>query len=767
MANENQEQRNIRLTAEALRAGQTDAVSSLVAADQAEANKAFKESINLLNKINKLIDESNSKTNSFEKSTINIKKIEQERERIERKRKTLITEIGRASQQDQNAAKDYLQKIQERERLENRLARTQGIQRLSIQQQLNNLNQTIEADERRLAGSKEQLDLVAKIQSQEALKERVDLLEDELKIEEKIAKQVGNTGAFLKTIGKVLPGANNLYKKMVEEARNGEVKTKGLVIAAAALAGTIALVWKGFKKFVDLADQGLRALTGSGGPVSSFVSPFTNLIKQIPFIGGFLGGLVDAFANLIDFATGANSEVQKFARNLGISVEDAKKLTDKFDQLARSSGQAFITVEKLRKSQTELSGALGLNNILSNEILAADAQIAEQVGLDLETRKELAVVAGVIGKTQTNIFTTIAAQNKLLANNLGVNLRVQDVIKKASSFAGVLGLTFAKYPEKLSKSLLITKALGMDLQKLDSMASGLLDFESSISKEFEAQLLSGKNINLMKARELALNNNLTGLAVELNKQLGTSEEFLKSNRLIQEAYADATQMSRDEIADMLKKQELFAKIGATDLKTFREKVAQMEKAGTLQSEFVSKLKEEQAEYFLSSTATEKIASFMDKIRQSFANLLNNPGFQGLIDMVIKKLSDPNFINNVISKLTGFVSLLLRAVAGVISVMDAIGNKIPFLNVDIDDRISGQIKAIASDLGSISLTGNALRTQTSGVGTQTNFTQTAGTGASVTHVHNHIMLDDHARVAQVRYGKAPQNDQQTGQIGKGQ
>lgn len=232
MANENKEQQNIRLTAESLKAGQVDAVNTLNQADRAEANKAFKESINLLTKINKLIDESNSKTASFEKSTINIKKIEQERERIERKRKTLITEIGRASQQNQDAAKEYIQRIQERERLENKLARSQGAQKRTIQQQLSSLNQTIEADERRLAGSRQQLDLVAKIQSEEGLKERIELLGEELKTEEEIAKKVGNTGAFLKAIGKILPGATGLYKKMVEEARNGEVKTKGMVIAA-------------------------------------------------------------------------------------------------------------------------------------------------------------------------------------------------------------------------------------------------------------------------------------------------------------------------------------------------------------------------------------------------------------------------------------------------------------------------------------------------------------------------------------------------------
>lgn len=762
MANENQGQQNIQETAAALKAGQAAAVNQ--ATNQQEANKAFKDSINLLTKINRLIDESVAKTGSFEKSTINIKKIEQERERIERKRKTLFKEINQYNTQDKQSAESYLRNIQSREALERKLARTQGIQRLSIQQQLNALDSQIISQEAQLANSKEQLELVSKIRSEEGLKERIDLLGEELEVEKEIADKVGFTGGLLKTIGKIIPGATNLYKDMVKEAREGESKTKGMVIAGAALAGAISLAWKGFKKFVDIADQGLRALTGSGGPVSNFVSPFTNLIKQIPVIGGLLGGIIDSFANVLDFATGANSETQKFARNLGISYNEAKLITSQFDQLARSSGQAFITVEKLRKSQTELSDALGINNILSNEILSADAQIVEQLGLDLETRKQLAEISGIISSTQTKIFASVVAQNKVLANNLGINLRVQDVIKKAASFSGVLGLTFAKYPEKLTKTLLITKALGIDLQKLDSIASGLLDFESSIGKEFEAQLLSGKNINLMKARELALNNDLAGLAVEINKQLGTSEEFLKSNRLIQDSISEATGMTRDDIADMLKKQELFAKIGATDLKTFKEKVAQMEKAGTLQDNFISKLTEEQAQLFLSSTATEKIASFFDKIKQSFANLLDSESFRGFMDVILKKLADPNFINSVISKLSGFVSLLLKAVAGIVDAADVAANVLSFGKVDISNAIPSQIRSIANELGSVSLTDRVLRNQTT---TGENKSVTASSGGGFLNPTINIVanttVDDHAKRAEVRYSMASIGDQRTGNI----
>lgn len=623
------------------------------------------------------------------------------------------------------------------------------------------------------------LELFYTEQALELAKKRRIEGEKTLETEKKLADSLGLGGKLLKKFADEFGLGAEVYEALSKAARDAEEDGKSYsrlgvvfkIIGAAAkeaFKDPLTYIYAGYKAVsggLNLMKQGLESLTGTGGPIANFVSPFTGLIKQIPMIGGLLGGILDAFANLMDLTMGTQSETQKFARNLGISFEQAKKLTDEFDEFARVSGQAYITIEKLRKSQTELSEALGINNILSKEILAADSQLVEQVGLDLETRKQLAAVTGITGVLQTRIFATVAAQNKVLSDNLGINIRVQDTIKKASSFGGVLGLTFAKYPESLTKSLMITKALGTDLEKMNSVASGLLNFEDSISKEFEAQLLTGKNMNLMKARELALNNKLAELAVELNTQLGTSEEFLNSNRLIQEAYADATHMSRDEIADMLKQQELFAKAGATDLKTYRERIAQMEKAGSLQRDFISLLSEEDAQNFLRSTALEKIASFMDKIKQGFANLLNNPEFKSFIDKIMTSLQDPNFINGIINKISTFVSLLLHAVAGIVDAADVAANVFSGGFFDIDNKIPGQIRAMANKMGSVSLSTNVMRNQNTGATGQGGAGNSGGYGAPVINLYAETTVKDHLSDAQVRFSMAPMPEQPTGRIGK--
>jgi hypothetical protein len=51
---------------------------------------------------------------------------------------------------------------------------------------------------------------------------------------------------------------------------------------------------------------------------------------------------------------------------------------------------------------------------------------------------------------------------------------------------------------------LAASALGMELEQVATSGESMLDFQSSIESELEAELLTGKQLNLEKARLLAL-----------------------------------------------------------------------------------------------------------------------------------------------------------------------------------------------------------------------------------------------------------------------
>jgi len=678
----------------------SETIESLKIAEQAygqtNLNQAFKESINLLKKMNSLIEDSVSKTQTLEKSAINTNKLNRELERIQKKQAITANQISSAQAVDKTAAEKYLADVDKRRKLEEDILKKRSLgQRVSTERvQLSRIEATI--TNTRL--NNEQLDLVAKIQSNKLLQERVGTLKEEIVAEKKIESSVGLTGKALKLMNKYLLFGKDTYSKMVEEARDGESTTKKWIAATAILTAALYGGFKAMAGGVSTLNKGVSSITGSGGPISKLVSPFTDLISKIPLIGGLLGGVVDMLANVADYATDSSSAVQKFGRNLGYSEQEATKLNNRFSDLAHSSGDLLYNSRKIRESATELYDALGITKGLSDQILLSNIKLKELGDLDLETRKELAIVTLNTGIDQDKLAKTLYGQTKSIEKTLGVSFKWQQILKEASSLSGYLGLSFTKYPEKLQKSLMIVKATGLELKQLDNIANSFLDYESSIASEFEAQLLTGKNINLAKARELFLNNELADAALEITKQVGTSEEFLQLNRIAAEGLAKGFGMSRDELGNMLKQQELFAKVGATDLKTYQQRLTTMKATIEGQKEMVALVGEEEYSRFMNQTATEKIANFIDKIKQSFADLLNNSSFKGFVNKILDFIQQPEQIEKFVGKITGFVSIMISAIAEVVNALDYITFG------SIDNKIIENLRGYANEIGSLNMGG---------------------------------------------------------------
>jgi hypothetical protein len=550
-------------------------------------------------------------------------------------------------------------------------------------------------------------------QALELSKRRTQEAEQTLNVEKKLSASLGIEGKLLKNFADKLGIGAEYYEEMSRKARKlneegkkfgfidkvvllGKVAKDAFIEAVKSPLTYIAAIHNGIKNGLNLAKDGLTSLTGSGGPFANFVSPFTNLIKQIPLVGGLIGGVVDMLANVADYATEAGSQVQLFARNLGLSVAEATKLNAQYSNIAHNSGDLLYNSRKFRETQMEIAEATGRNNLLSKEALQTQIQLKEIAGIDLETRKQLVDVETVSGVRQDKIVKAAMGTSNFISKTLGVSIKWQSILKEASSLSGVLGLSFAKYPEKLTRSLATVKSMGLELKQLDSIADSFLDFESSISKEFEAQLLTGKDINLAKAREAFLNNDLVAAGKELVAQLGTSGEFLNYNRIQQDALAAAAGMTKDQVADMLKQQELFSKFQVNDVKEYQKKVALMTQTIEGQKELVGLLGEEEYSKVMSQTATEKIANFIEKIKQSFADLLSSSSFKGFLDKVINFISDPKNIEALLSKITGFISVMIKAVAAVLSGLD----QLPF--VEIDKGIINSIRGYADELSSVKL-----------------------------------------------------------------
>ena len=661
--------------------------------DATEAqNAGLKESINLLKDMQKSYDKIADRVSSMNKETINTNRLEKELEKTKQQQNRAARELKEYEKEQADIIKMFNKDLNAELLLQQKInnKELEGAQLKKANKYLRNLQNDLEYQSYKTS-----------IMAVNKAKEEVAIMQERVEEEKAIADKIGFTGNLLKQSNKYLGIGGGLYGKIVSEAREGEVTTKRWTIAGGALAAGLALAAKAGEKILSGTTDQMSKLSDSD-TIQKMTSGVSGLLKNIPFVGGLLGGMVDSVSAFLDLTISASSKVQKMGRELGLSSQQALALNNSFNRFANSTNDALLNSQKLFETQIELGNQLGVLNTLSNDRLQTDIHLKEIAGLDLQTRGSLVESSVILGQNQKDIMNSVFAQVKGLKQATGIQLDQKGVLKEASNLGGYLGLSFAKYPAQLTKSLISIKAMGLELKQLDGMASSFLDFESSISSEFEAQLLTGKDINLMKARELFLNNDLAGAAQEITSQVGSSSDFMKMNRIQAESLAKAMGMTRDQMGDMLKKQEYMSKIGAKDTDNAQKQYQlALAKYGT-QKEMSAMLGEDTTNAIMNASAQEKIAGLMDKIKQGFVDLISNSGVSQFIDKAINWISKPENIQALINKIQGFFATVMTVTGTVVGgIMKAL-NYLP--GIDIDEGLIETVSNLGRSLGTSTIAG---------------------------------------------------------------
>ena len=105
------------------------------------------------------------------------------------------------------------------------------------------------------------------------------------------------------------------------------------------------------------------------------------------------------------------------------------------------------------------------------------------------------------------------------------------------------------------------------------IAESLLDFESSIEKQMEASVLVGRQLNLDKARELALMGDLDGLQKEVVNQVGSQADFEAMNVVQRKAMADAMGITVADMAKMVAGEKTSAKLAEEAADAEKERIS--------------------------------------------------------------------------------------------------------------------------------------------------------------------------------------------------
>ena len=371
--------------------------------------------------------------------------------------------------------------------------------------------------------------------------------------------------------------------------------------------------------------------------------------------------------------------------------------------MANASGDAFINTDKLLEANAELGKQLGFNKVFSQDMNQTFVDLTKKIGLSEEAAGGLAKISTATGKTLKSTEQIIAGTTSRISAQNGIQLDGKEILEESGKVSGQLLANFKANPGAIAAAVAETKALGTTLDQTKNQASKLLDFESSIGNQLKAELLTGQQLNLERARTFALQGDQVGVAKELANQNVNFNKFSKMNVIQQNALSEALGLSSDQLSDQLLKQEVI---------------------GKSRSEIVALAGEEAAERLEALSAQDKFNSAVEKLKDIFSNIVAGP-----LGTVLDIISDA--VGLVGKLISGIQSILgntgMKAVLGAATGF-ALGGPLGALAGGVAGLASG-VMSSADDMVDSNMTGYGTRTLTTPTGTvalNNNDTVIAGT-----------------------------------------
>jgi hypothetical protein len=160
------------------------------------------------------------------------------------------------------------------------------------------------------------------------------------------------------------------------------------------------------------------------------------------------------------------------------------------------------------------------------------------------------------------MFNKSLTQTTNITANMAKGVRsVKDSLKDMANIPAKISAGFAGSIVQLAAMVNKAKLLGTSVESIRSMAEGLLDIETSVSKQFEAQVLTGRQMDFDRARYFSLMGREDMAFDEVLNQVGSLQEFKRFTPIAQKSIAEAAGFDVEEMSRILGRQELIQKLG--------------------------------------------------------------------------------------------------------------------------------------------------------------------------------------------------------------
>lgn len=377
---------------------------------------------------------------------------------------------------------------------------------------------------------------------------------------------------------------------------------------------------------------------------------------------------VAAMKALIKAAFDFEKSVVTISNNLGITRDAAVGILDTFREISAANlvlvkglDSAFLSVKNQAAATAELQEILGTNAMFTTQMIQSQILLTKQMGLSKEEAAGIQKLSLLSGKSADDILQNAISQNKTA-------ISYKKIISDISKVNAEISVMYKNNPELIAKAVIEANKLGMSLEDTQKIAKSLLDFETSIAGELEAELLTGQRFNFEKARALALDGKSVEAAKELVDQMGGLNGLTRLNVIQRERLAASIGLSAEELTKSAREQEVLNKLGFQNRTALEEQYEFMRQRNDLAGMAALKAeaeKTEQGKVLLQDIARanlqQRFQESVERIKQIFTEIAAGPLIK-MLEGIAKFLQDTTTLKIIMGALVGLAVSLATAIA---------------------------------------------------------------------------------------------------------
>ena len=246
-----------------------------------------------------------------------------------------------------------------------------------------------------------------------------------------------------------------------------------------------------------------------------------------------------------------NKSVIGISKELGTSGTESTLIRAELAGAAFTANDLRVTTEAILKANKALNKEFQTAAVFNKDILVGATAALDAQLMSGEAIAQLSGDAARLGMTFDESLKTQENAVNAINSQTGAQISLKTVLEDSNKITGQIRAQLGSNPEAIARAVTQAKALGFELEQIANSGKALLGFESSIEAELEAELLTGKQLNLEKARLAALTGDYETLTKEIAANVGDFNDFSQMNVLQQEAIAKSVGMTADDLANSL------------------------------------------------------------------------------------------------------------------------------------------------------------------------------------------------------------------------